>query len=132
MSHGKRKFEALDVVNMAATLKPEDWKYFLKRASLAGNINKLMSYRYGLQAGLADAASKGVSTPEMDIWVMKLIRNIEQCAKWIFRNKHPMPGDKVVIPKYAKGRRIDYVQDVLEAKKKRDREFQDFLMRSNF
>lgn len=131
MNQGKRKYPALDIVSMAAKLKPSDWKFFLKRATLSGNIDKLMAYRYAIQAGIADASSKGLTTPHMEIWALKLIKNIESCAKYIFRKKHPLPGD-LVIPKYAKGKRIDYVQSALEAKRKRDKEFANFLLKSNF
>lgn len=130
MSHGKRKYEALDVVSMFAKLTLEDWKFFLLRATKSGNINKLIAYRYGMQAGLADAASKGLGNDRLNIWVIKRMRDIEKCAKFIIRKRESNPLD--VVSKTHKGKRLDYAMSAIEAKRRRDRAFEDFLMRSNF
>lgn len=130
-NQGKRKYETLDVVSMFATLTEDHWRSCLETAASKGAVDKLKSWRYGMQAGLADAESKGMSSEKLCIWVLKRIRNLEQCMKWILRQKYPMPGD-IVIPKYAKGKRIDYAYDAHQAKKKRDNEFERFLLESNF
>lgn len=129
-NQGKRKFPALDIVNLMATLTMEKWRFFLERAAVTGSIEKLISYRYGLQAGMSDAVSKGLANEKMDLWVMKRIRDVEKCMKYIVKKKHPMPGD--VVSKTHKGKRIDYVQEALMAKRKRDQEFSNFLMKSAF
>lgn len=129
-NQGKRKWPALDVMMLSAKLKKEDWKFFLRRAMESGNIEKLLSYRYGLQAGLADAASKGLTNQKIDIWVIGLIRNVEQAMKYILKKKHPMPGD--VVSKTHKGKRIDYAMTAIEAKRRRDKEFSEWLLKSNF
>lgn len=130
MSHGKRKHDALDVVSMFAKLTLEDWTFFLRRATKSGDINKLISYRYGLQAGMADAAKKGLNSDELCFWVIKRCRDIEKCAKFIIRKRESNPLD--VVSKTHKGKRLDYAMSAIEAKRRRDKAFEDFLMRSNF
>lgn len=127
----RRKYSAIDVVKMYSTLTEEVWRAILVKCLNTGNINRLVEIRYGMQAGLSDAVKKGIKNPDLDFWVIKRIRNLEKCAKLILRKKHPMPGD-TVIPKYAKGKKIDYVMDAKEAKRRRDREFAAFLQRSSF
>jgi hypothetical protein len=90
-----------------------------------------MAWRYGLQAGLSDAVKKGFKNDKLDLWVMKRIRDIEKAMRIILKRKHPMPGDQV-ISKNNKGQRIDFAEDAKSAKRKRDREFERFLMESNF
>jgi len=125
-----RKHSSLDIMKMYSTLTLEHWRDCLRKAVKSSSIEKLMSWRYGLQSGLSDAASKGVTTPEIDLWVIKRCRDLEKCAKFILRKKHPMPGD--VISKTHKGQRFDFAMDAKEAKKKRDRDFEQFLRKSNF
>jgi hypothetical protein len=43
-----------------------------------------------------------------------------------------MPGDNAVVSKTHKGRRVDFAMDAVKAKRLRDRELENFLMRSNF
>ncbi len=103
----------------------------METAAEKGNTQALIKWRYGLQAGLADAVSKGLSSENLEIWVFKRIRNTEQCMKYILKQMYPMPGD-IVLPKYAKGKRKDYLMDGKQAKKNRDRQFEVFLKNSNF
>ena len=125
-----RKYPAIDVVKMFATLTEEHWRYCLETAISKGSIEKLMAWRYGMQAGCADAVNKGVLTDPLALWVMKRINNLERAARVILKRKHPSPLDAV--SKTHKGRRIDYIAKAKLAKKKRDREFEQFLMRSNY
>jgi hypothetical protein len=62
----------------------------------------------------------------MDLWVMKRCKDLERCMRVILKNKHKNPHDN---PKLDP---LGYVRKAKEAKKKRDREFEDFLMRSSF
>lgn len=83
-----------------------------------------------MQAGLSAANDRGVSSDVINLWVLKRIRNLETAMKLILRKKHPNPLDTP--SKTNKGNRMDYVHKFLEAKRKRDREFHDFLVRSAF
>jgi hypothetical protein len=127
----KRKFETLDVVKLYSTLSVDVWRSVLTKCVNNNDINRLMSIRYGLQAGMSDAAKMGMNSDKLVFWVLKRIRNIETCAKEIIKKKHPMPGD-VVISKTHKGKRKDYAMDAVTAKRTRDRELQVFLQRSSF
>lgn len=131
VNQGKRKYAALDVLAMYSTLTEDHWRSCLETAATKGSVEKLSAWRYGLQAGLADINSKGLGSEKLDLWVIKRIRNLERCMRWILRQKYPMPGD-IVIPKYAKGKRMDYMMDAKKAKQLRDREFEMFLRKSNF
>jgi len=126
MNNGRRKWPTLDVVNMFATLTADHWSSCLKKAYLSGNITKLMAWRYGFQAGLADAGAKGISSEELDKWVIKRCMNLEKCARLILKKKHPMPK---IDPKNDKYSLIPVIK---AAKKKRDMEFSNFIQKSNF
>lgn len=128
MNQGKRKYPALDVVKMYSTLTLEHWKSVLTRAVKTNNSEKLIAYRYGLQAGLADAVSKGLGNEKLDFWVIKRCRDVEKCMKYVLRKRHPNPFDNINPNKD----RIGYVAKAIEAKKKRDYEFEMFLKKSNF
>ena len=122
----RRKYEALDVVTMFSTLSMDHWEVVMRKAVKSGNVNKLIAWRYGLQAGLADAVAKGFSSEKLDIWVIKRCRDIEKCVKAIISKRHPKP-------------RADIKKDLSEykikynlAKRQRDRELEQFFMESNF
>ncbi len=88
--------------------------------------NTLLKWRYGLQAGLADANANGkVTTEKIDVWILARIKDIENAMKYIVKERNPNPVDSLnPDPMIASKAR--------EAKRKRDREFQRFLMESNF
>ena len=122
----KRKYPSLDVVKMYSTLTLEHWTNALRKAIKSGSIEKLIAWRYGLQAGLADAVSMGVKDEKMDFWVIKRCRDIEKCATFIYRKRHKNPLDTPGKDK------LGYIHGAVEAKKKRDRELEIFLQKSNF
>jgi hypothetical protein len=122
----KRKYESLDPVKMYATLKRPFWKQLLENSMNKQDTNTLMKWRYGLQAGLADANANGrITTEKMDQWVIARIKDIENAVRYIVKERHPNPADYLnPDPAIAK--------KAVEAKRKRDREYQLFLMKSNF
>lgn len=128
---GRRKYQTLDVVNMYATLTEAHWRQCLELALSKNNVEKLKAWRYGLQAGLADAGAKGLSTPQIDIWVLKRIRNLEKCMQIILRRKYKNPLDKVNKFNARKDPQA-YLAKVKMAKKMRDAEFANFLKDSSF
>ena len=127
----RRKFETLDVVKMRATLTVEVWRHVLTKCLEACDINRLLAMRYGMQAGLTDAVAAGIKTSDLDLWVLKRIRNLERCAKEIIKIRNPMPGD-IIVSKTHKGKRLDYTMDALSSKRKRDRELAEFIQKSSF
>lgn len=122
----RRKYEVLNVVTMFSTLTGDHWETIMRKAVDSNNINKLIAWRYGLQAGLADAVSKGFSNETLDIWVIKRCRDIEKCVKTIVSKRHPKP--KIDMKKDP----AEYRKRVAEAKRQRDRELEQFFQRSNF
>ena len=130
-NQGRRKFEAIDIVKLFSTLTKVHWQTNLTEAYKKNNVEKLTKWRYGLQAGLADANSNGLGNEKLNMWVIKRIMNIEKCMRYILKKKYPMPGD-VVLPKFNKGRRKDYVMDSKQAKRARDNDFEKFLKESAF
>ncbi len=125
----KRRYPSLDVVKMYSTLTLEHWRDTLLKAMKSGSKEKLISWRYGLQAGLADAESHGMNSDQLSLWVIKRCRDVEKCMKFIIRKESPNPLDN---PSGKIVDRLGYVAKAVEAKKKRDREFETFLMKSNF
>ena len=125
-NQGSRKHSALDVVNMFATLTESHWRDTLNKGLKSGNVSKFIGWRYGLQAGLADAASKGLSTPKLDIWVMKRCKDLEKCMRVILKRKYKNPLDNPLADKSR------YVATALALKRARDREYELFLQRSSF
>lgn len=122
----RRKFDTLNVVTMFSTLTAEHWETIMRKAVSSGNVNKLIAWRYGLQAGLADAASKGFNSDALDIWVIKRCRDIEKCVKVIISKRHPKPKID------AKKDPAEYKAKITLAKKQRDRELEHFFQESNF
>jgi hypothetical protein len=122
----KRKYETLDVVNMFSSLSLEQWEHTLRKAVKSQSVNKLIAWRYGLQAGLADAVSKGFKNDKLDLWVMKRCRDIEQCVKFIIKKRNPDP--KIDLKKDDGS----YIKKVKAAKMLRNKELEKFFMESNF
>lgn len=123
-----RKWSSLDVVKMMATLTLERWRYCLETATGKNDVNKLLSYRYGLQAGLADAARQGLASEPLDIWVIKRTRDVERCLRLILKRKYKNPLDLNKTIRDAQG----YIAGAKQAKRLRDREFEKWLQISNF
>lgn len=127
MSNAKRKYPALDVVKLYATLDRPRWESILRNAADKNSVNKLLAWRYGLQAGLADANSRGkITTQAMDIWVLCRIKEVEKTMKEIIKRKWKSLADKNIKPT------AENFREIREDKRKRDREFELFLMKSNF
>lgn len=125
-NQGRRRYAALDVVNMFATLTEDHWRDTLNKGLKSANVNKFVSWRYGMQAGLADAASKGMSTVKLDIWVMKRCKDLEKCMRVILKRKYKNPLDNPLADK------SKYVATALALKRARDREYESFLQKSSF
>lgn len=127
MNNAKRKFPAIDVVKLYSTLDRPKWESILRNAADKNSVNKLVAWRYGLQAGLADANSRGkITTQDMDIWVLCRIKEVEKTMKEIIKRKW-----KSIADKHLKTDAENFTK-IREDKRKRDKEFESFLMKSNF
>lgn len=122
-----RKWPELDVMKMYATLTLERWKFLLRLSVKENRVEKLLSWRYGLQSGLSAVNKRGnISDEKLDMWVIKRCRDLEKAMKIILRKKYPSPMDN---PKHDP---LAYIHKVKETKRRRDREFEEFLQKSNF
>lgn len=127
MSNAKRKYAAIDVVKLYATLGRPKWESILRNAADKNSVNKLIAWRYGLQAGLADANARGkITTQKMDIWVLSRIKEVEKTMKEIIKRNWKSLADKHIKSD------VENFTKIREDKRKRDREFETFLMKSNF
>ena len=122
-----RKYPSLDVLQMKATLTVEHWQFCLRQAVKNNSVEKLMAWRYGLQAGLAEAVNRGIRSDELDLWVLKRIKNVEQAIKYVVRKRNPNICDKD-----PRANPYDYIKKAKEAKRRRDKELEQFLLKSNF
>jgi hypothetical protein len=122
----RRKYPELDVMKMYATLTLERWEETLRSAVKSRSVERLIAWRYGLQSGLASVVNSGLSTPEIELWVIKRCRDVEQCIKFIVKKRNPLPQLD------AKKDPAEFRRKVKEAKKNRNHELEMFLMKSNF
>lgn len=121
-----RKFDAIDVVKMYSTFSFLAWRTNLRHAVANQQTNKLVGWRYGMQAGLAKANDRNVSSDKINIWTVQRIRDIEKAMKVILRKRHPMAMDN------SKADPLLKIHKHREAKRKRDAEFEAFLHKSSF
>jgi hypothetical protein len=123
-----RKYDAIDVVKLRATLTLEHWRGVLLTATKKQNTEKLIAWRYGLQAGMSEAAKLGLNDEQLCVWVLKRCKDLEKCMRFILKKRHKNPMDDAKAKQDPNG----YVRLALEAKRKRDREFEAFLQRSSY
>ncbi len=102
----------------------EKWNAFLNDCYKKQNIDRLMSTRIGLQVGMSTLAKKKLNSDKMTVIYLRWLRSVEDTARAIIRDRHPMPGDR--------GFKKDSNAKWADAKKKRDVEFENFILRSSY
>lgn len=120
-----RKFEAIDLMKLYTHGSYKGWNEELTNLFAKRDINGLMKLRYRICAGMDDVAKAHLNDDRMNAWFARLIRSIEQTAKKIIAVKHPMPGDQKAAAEFQTAR-------YLEAKRKRDLEFREFMKKSAY
>ena len=124
MSHGKRKYDGIDLLALYTAADFVVWNAFLTDCHAKHNIQKLQSTYYGLQVGMDNLVKQKLNTQKIDEWFLRLQRSIENTLKRILREKYPNPCDQPMIAKeHAK---------FLESKRARDIEFESFLKKARF
>lgn len=122
-----RKFESIDPIKLYCGLKRKDWKLLLENSMNKRSAQNLVKWRYGLQAGLHEANRSGKITSEkIDIWVIARLKDLENAMKYILKERYPNPMDD------PRNVGTEFAAKATAAKRIRDREFQKFLMESNF
>lgn len=122
-----RKYPALDIMMIFAEWNGKRWNEFLTKSLNNMSINEMAKARYGLQAGMSDLAKAHNGSVPDDItnWFLRAQRSLELTMKKILKIKHPIPNDTVLD-------KANHTLKSLEAKRKRDQEFEKFLMESAF
>lgn len=118
-----RKHDAIDLMKLYSLGSTNGWNEILTECHTKRDINRLAKIRYQVQAGMDDLAKLKLNTPDIDVWYCRLIKSLELSAKRILKIKHPMPGDTNSFSKDL---------DALEAKRRRDQDFQKFLIESAY
>jgi hypothetical protein len=114
------------------------WNEYLTAMTNAKNINALARMRYALQAGMDDLTKLKMNDEKMSVFYIRLLKSVENTAKIIIRELHPMPNDVPAmylnkkIPTFGIGQKPAWVEKALNAKRKRDRELELFFTNSSF
>lgn len=119
-----RQHEAIDLLKLYFESSPAKWNAWLARCKDYHNLAELKKVYYGLQAGMDDLAKNKMNSDKLSTWFLRLQRSIEKTAKAIIREKNPMPGDNA-LDKATSAK-------MLEAKRKRDREFEAFIRKAAY
>lgn len=98
------------------------WNHILTKCLRKMDMDRLATLRYQLQAGMDDLAKKKLNTDEMCKWFIRLQNSVENTAKKILRKKYPNPCDNPLT--------IDLAS--LDAKRKRDHEFELWLKKTGY
>ena len=118
-----RKHDAIDLMKLYSLGSANGWNKILTECLINRDINRLTIIRYQIQAGMDDLTKLKLNTPEVVFWYCRLLSSLEKLARKILKIKHPMPGDTNSFSKDL---------DALEAKRKRDQEFNKFLAESAY
>ncbi len=103
----------------------DKWNMWLTECLNKNDLETLIKYRYGLQAGMADAVSAGLSSPMMAEMYTRWLGSIERTARKIVEKRNPLP-------KVDKNADLEMYRKVQAAKRQRRSDFERFLLRSSF
>ena len=117
--------QQIDLMKLYTESNSVKWNDFLTECFRNHDINRLMATRIGLQAGMKVLADGKLNSDKINSWYIRLNRSIEETAKKIIRVRHPMPTDN---PNNKEFKTEKWIQ----AKKNRDNEFEEFLLRSSY
>lgn len=118
-----RKWPTIDLMKLRAISDKDHWNIFLKNCQDKHDINRLTEVLYGLQAGMDKLVKEKLNSDELCIWFARLTRSIELTVKSILREKYPLPNDR---------NNKEKSLEIMTAKRKRDAEFMNFLVKSRF
>lgn len=121
-----KTWPGIDIVNLYATSDEKVWNHLLTKALNNNDVKWLVKTRYGIQVGLAEAKKKNAMSDELVHFYIRLNRSLEMTMKKILRQKYPNPHDD---PLNASGQQsVKYIK----AKRQRDLEFENFLLKSSY
>ena len=120
-----RKYDTIDLIKLRAKFPWQAWQAYMQSCYNLCDVEALKKALYGVQAGMNDLVKKKLDTQEMKVYFVNLQRSIHITMKKILKRLNPNPLDNPKI------KNADYM-DYLEAKRKRDIEFEKFLKECSF
>lgn len=117
-----RKYDSIDLLKLYTTCSTEQWNTWLSACLREDNIEALKQVYYGTQVGMDNLAKQKLNTEKINNWFIRLQRSIEKTLKGILRKKYPNPNDNPLAT----------TAEALEAKRKRDHDFELFLKGARF
>lgn len=120
------KHNGIDILELYSKGDPYKWNAFLDKCVEDKNINRLADTLRELQVGMAELAKKKLNTEDINNQFARWTRSIDQTAKKIIRQLHPLPQDNPLIAK-----KKEFV-DQAKIKRQRDDELEKFLRRSSY
>jgi len=141
-----RKYPNVSIIKIRETLRTKDWNNFLFSCYIKKDVECLKRTLYGIQADMADLTKMGVDSNELLTLFLRLQTSIEKCARKIFTKMYPCSLDdsknnldikrRLAVKSNLNTSAIDYAKiefkKSVEAKRKRDAEFNQFIKDSKF
>lgn len=118
---------AIDVIELYAKSDTKKWNIFLTNCLMQNDLKKLINTRIGIQVGMSNAVKEKLTTDKINETYCRWIGSIDRTARSIIKKLNPMPGDNAYI--CAEEFETEYW---INAKKKRDNDFEKFLIRSSY
>jgi len=115
----------IDLMKLYTESTTDKWNCFLDDCFNKRNIERLMNTRCGIQVGMDTLVKNKLNSPQMCEWFVRINRSIEITAKKIIKILNPMPTDSGSKSKIATAQWI-------EAKRRRDQEFEAFMLKSSY
>lgn len=124
----KRDYSQLkiDILKLYTEGDTKKWNEFLQECFEKRQIDRLMDTRIGLQKGMDDLVKQKLNTDHISEMFIRWNRSIELTAKKIITVLNPLPGDN---PKMHKEFMTD---EWLRIKRKRDHDFELFILKSSY
>ena len=120
----KGKPAPLDLLKLYTQWTAEDWNAFLTKCVDDLDVQKLVRFRYSLQAGMERLVKMKHNTEQIADLFIRWQRSIDNTLKTIWRIKHPNP---LYNPKNA-----HLAPQFIDHKRQMDREFEEFLRRVRY
>lgn len=116
----------IDLMTLFVKGDTKQWNEFLTKCFNNNDLQTLMNTRFGMQVGMTTLVKKKLNSDRIVIMYLRWQKSLELTAKKVLKRRHPLPGDD------ARAGNEDLKMDTLHIKKKRDNEFEEFLIRSSY
>lgn len=86
-----RPTKDISIIEIYSHSNADQWNQFLSKCAAKGNINLLAETRTALQKDMDSLARQKLNSDSICVFYIRLIRSLEQTAKFILRKKYPNP-----------------------------------------